>query len=55
MQTTGDGGELVGTARLLVRTLATESQTADLPIPNRECVDHGLRRMRSIARRIESD
>ena len=50
MQKTGDGGELVGNARLLVRTLAMESQTADLPFPNRECVEHGPRRLRSIAR-----
>ena len=46
----GDGRELVGTAGLLFRTIAMESQTADLPVPNCECVDHGPRRIRSIAR-----
>ena len=49
MQISGDGGELFGIARFLVRTLTLEPQTPELPVSNRECVDHGPRRMRSIA------
>ena len=30
--------------QLLVRTIAMESQTADILVPNCECVDHGARR-----------
>ena len=48
MQIAGDCGELVGAARVLVCTFTMEPQTSDLPVPNRECVDHGSRRMRCI-------
>ena len=41
MQIAGDGGELVGAARVLVCTFAMEPQTFDFLVPNRECVDYG--------------
>ena len=40
VQIAGDGGELVGAARVLVCTFTMDPQTFDLPVPNRECVDH---------------
>ena len=56
MQITGDGGELAGIARLLVR------RRPDLPVPNRVCVHHGrswtdaqlLRRWKVLPARAES-
>ena len=49
VQTAGNGGELVGAARVLVRTFTMEPQTFDLLVPKRECFDHGRRHIRSIA------
>ena len=44
----GDDGGLVGAARVLVCTFTMDPRTLDLPVPNRECVDHGSRRIRCI-------
>ena len=54
MQIAGDGGELVGAARVLVCTFTVDPQTFDLLVPNRECVDHGSRRKRCITWRALS-
>ena len=54
MQAAGDGGEVVGTARVLVCTFTVEPQTFDLPVPKRECVGHGSRRIRCITWRALS-
>ena len=48
MQIAGDGGELVGAARVMVCTFTMESQTFDFLVTNRGCVDHGYRRIRRI-------
>ena len=53
MQVAGDDGELVGAARVLVCALAMEAQTLDFLVTNRECVDHGYRRIRGITGRAE--
>ena len=45
VQIAGDGGEFVGAARVFVCTFILELQTFDLPVPNRECVDYGSRRI----------
>ena len=42
VQIAGDGGELVGIARLVVCTFTLEPQTLDFLVSNYECDGHGL-------------